>query len=70
LVNLRTGYQWEHVRLDLGVDNLFNQNYDLPLGGADLVDYRVVSMMGTSVAYGHAVKGPGRSINGRLSVSF
>ncbi|MBO4226697.1 TonB-dependent receptor [Bradyrhizobium neotropicale] len=70
LVNLRTGYQWQHVRLDLGVDNLFDQNYFLPLGGADLVDYKVVSMMGSSAAYGYNVKGPGRSINGRLTVSF
>jgi len=66
LVNLRTGYQWEHVRLDLGVDNLFNQNYYLPLGGADLVDYKV----GKSSLYGFNVKGPGRSINGRMTVSF
>ena len=70
LVNLRTGYQWQHVRLDLGIDNLFNQNYDLPLGGADLVDYKVVSMMGSSAAYGYNVKGPGRSFNARLGISF
>lgn len=70
LVNLRTGYQWQHVRLDLGIDNLFNQNYYLPLGGADLVDYKVVSMMGSSAAYGYNVKGPGRSFNARLSVNF
>ncbi|MCS3731696.1 TonB-dependent receptor [Bradyrhizobium betae] len=70
LVNLRTGYQWQHVRLDLGIDNLFNQNYDLPLGGADLVDYKVVSMMGSSAAYGYNVKGQGRSFNARLGVSF
>lgn len=70
LVNLRTGYQWQHVRLDLGIDNLFNQNYYLPLGGADLVDYKVVSMMGSSAAYGYNVKGPGRSFNARLGISF
>ena len=70
LLNLRTGYQWQHVRLDLGIDNLFNQNYHLPLGGADLVDYKVVSMMGSSAAYGYNVKGPGRSFNARLSVNF
>ena len=70
LVNLRTGYQWQAVRVDLGVDNLFNQNYYLPLGGADLVDYKVVSMMGSSAAYGYNVKGPGRSFNGRLTVKF
>ncbi|WP_315742009.1 MULTISPECIES: TonB-dependent receptor [unclassified Bradyrhizobium] len=70
LVNLRTGYQWQHARIDLGIDNLFDQNYYLPLGGADLVDYKVVSMMGSSAAYGYAVKGPGRSFNARLSVNF
>jgi len=57
VVNLRTGYQWQNVRLELGVDNLFNQDYFLPLGGADLVDYKVVSKMGASPAYGYAVKG-------------
>src|ERR1700738_4335760 len=48
LVNLRTGYQWQAVRIDFGVDNLFNQYYYLPLGGAALVDYIVVSMVGSS----------------------
>lgn len=66
LVNIRGGYQWEHVRLDLGVDNLFNQNYYLPLGGADLVDYKV----GSTTLWGYNVKGPGRSFNARLSASF
>ncbi len=70
LVNLRTGYQWQAVRVDFGVDNLFNQYYYLPLGGADLVDYKVVSMMGSSPAYGYNVPGPGRSFNGRLTVKF
>ena len=70
LVNLRSGYQWQHVRLDLGIDNLFNQTYTLPLGGADLVDYKVVSMMGSSAAYGFGVFGSGRSLNARLSVRF
>jgi iron complex outermembrane receptor protein len=70
LVNLRTGYQWQAVRVDFGVDNLFNQYYYLPLGGADLVDHKVVSMMGSSPAYGYNVPGPGRSFNGRLTVKF
>ncbi|QWG25779.1 TonB-dependent receptor plug domain-containing protein [Bradyrhizobium sediminis] len=70
LVNLRSGYQWQAVRVDFGVDNLFNQHYYLPLGGADLVDYKVVSMMGSSPAYGYNVPGPGRSFNGRLTMKF
>lgn len=65
LVNLRTGYQWRNVRADVGVDNLFNQYYALPLGGADLT-YR--GMMGA--LYGYSVLGPGRSFNGRLTVTF
>lgn len=70
LVNIRGGYQWEHVRLDLGIDNLFNQNYYLPLGGADLVDYKMTTMMGSTTLYGYNVKGPGRSFNARLTASF
>jgi iron complex outermembrane receptor protein len=70
LINLRTGYRWQRVRVDFGIDNLFNQNYYLPLGGADLVDYKIVSMMGSSAAWGYNVKGPGRSLNARLSVNF
>lgn len=70
LINLRTGYRRQQVRVDFGIDNLINQNYYLPLGGADLVDYKVVSMMGSSAAWGYNLKGPGRSLKARLSVSF
>ncbi|WPP04072.1 TonB-dependent receptor [Methylocella tundrae] len=70
LFNFRVGYQWEAVRIDFGIDNIFNQNYDLPLGGANLVNYRETSMMGTSSIYGYPVAGPGRSFNTRLSVKF
>lgn len=65
LVNLRTGYQWKNVRVDAGVDNLFNQYYALPLGGADLTN---PGMMGA--LYGYNVLGPGRSFNGRLTMTF
>lgn len=65
LVNLRTGYQWKNVQVDAGVDNLFNQYYALPLGGADLTN---PGMMGA--LYGYNVLGPGRSFNGRLTMTF
>ncbi len=71
LVNFRTGYQWQAVRVDFGIDNLFNQSYLLPLGGADLVNYRTTSMMGgTTPVWGYGVAGPGRSFNGRLTMKF
>ena len=40
LVNLRSSYQWGQVRFDLGVENLFNQQYYSPLGGAYLGNRR------------------------------
>ncbi|MBI5130459.1 MAG: TonB-dependent receptor plug domain-containing protein [Rhodopseudomonas palustris] len=70
LLNLRTGYRWQNVRLDVGIDNVFDKFYTLPLGGADLVDHRSVSMMGSSPIWGYAVPGMGRSFNTRLTVSF
>ena len=82
LVNLRTGYQWQHVKVEFGIDNLFNQTYYLPLGGADLSTYAATGggggmgmgggggMMAGVSPYGYNVLGPGRSFNGRLSVSF
>ncbi|MGC4082313.1 MAG: TonB-dependent receptor plug domain-containing protein [Vicinamibacterales bacterium] len=33
LVNVRTGYQFRALRLDLGIDNLADRKYILPLGG-------------------------------------
>ena len=36
VVNLRSSYLWGNVRFDLGVENLFNQQYYSPLGGAYL----------------------------------
>ncbi|ALK09832.1 TonB-dependent receptor [Blastochloris viridis] len=66
LINLRTGYEWRNARLDLGIDNLLDQYYYLPLGGADLVDYR----LNNRSQWGYALAGPGRSFNTRLTVTF
>jgi iron complex outermembrane receptor protein len=71
LLNFRTGYQWQTLRIDFGIDNLFNESYLLPLGGANLVNYQAPTMMGGSMPiWGYGVAGPGRSYNGRLTVKF
>jgi iron complex outermembrane receptor protein len=36
IVNLRSSYEWEHIRLDFGIRNLFDQYYELPLGGINI----------------------------------
>ena len=57
------------MRVDVGIDNLFNKYYYLPLGGADLVDYERLDDGGIA-DWGYNVPGPGRSFNGRLTVTF
>ncbi len=67
LLNFYSSYQWKQVRFDLGVENLLDKDYDNPLGGAYLGQG---ATMGTSVAWGTAVPGMGRSINVGLTVNF
>lgn len=62
LFNLRSSYDWKQVRLDIGIDNLFNKYYALPLGGA-YVGQR-------TMAYGMPVPGMGRSIYTGLNIKF
>lgn len=61
LVDLRTGYGWGKVRVNAGIDNLFDRRYDLPLGGLDFYAYNYLY----AATSGHLaqVRGPGRSFN-------
>ncbi|CAG1006407.1 Heme/hemopexin utilization protein C [Burkholderiales bacterium] len=61
LLNLRTSYTWNRLRLDLGVENALNKRYDLPLGGAYLGQGRTMSMNTPMWPWGTAVPGMGRS---------
>ncbi len=66
LVNLRTSYEWESIRLDLGVENLFDKLYYPPLGGVDIAGLRSGQTMGAIVP----VAGEGRSFNAGVTVRF
>ncbi|GAB2179882.1 TonB-dependent receptor [Denitratisoma sp. agr-D3] len=68
LVHLRGSYSWQKVRLDFGVENLFDRHYQLPLGGAYVGQGMTMSM--TGVAWGIAVPGPARSLYTALTVKF
>ena len=63
LVNLGTSYTWNNVRVDLGVDNLFDKGYDAPLGGMSLGDYKATGIL-------RPIPGEGRSINLGLTLSL
>jgi iron complex outermembrane receptor protein len=68
LVDLRTSYEWKYARLDLAVENLFNQFYYLPLGGAYLGQGN--SMTTNAIPWGMVVPGKARSFNAALTVRF
>jgi iron complex outermembrane receptor protein len=68
LVNLRTSYDWKYARIDLGVENLLDRQYDMPLGGAYVG--QGPSMTSAGIAWGVPIPGPGRSINAALNLRY
>ena len=68
LLNLRSSYEWKHVRVDLGVENIFDRYYSEPLGGAYLGQGASMTLNG--IPWGVTVPGPGRSFNAAFSVHF
>ncbi|MGF7174928.1 TonB-dependent receptor [Azospirillum doebereinerae] len=66
LVNLRTGYEWGDVRIDAGVENLFDRTYYPPLGGVGYADYRAGGSQGTV----GPLLGAGRSFVAGMTVKF
>ena len=73
LVNLRASHSWKQVRLDFGIENLFDRLYYHPLGGAYTGQGTTMSSSTTAATtpkWGTLVPGPGRSIYAGLTVKF
>jgi iron complex outermembrane receptor protein len=68
LLNLRGSHEWKYVRLDVGIENVFNRFYSMPLGGAYVG--QGASMTSNGIPWGTPIPGMGRSINVALSVHF
>ena len=68
LVNARMSYETRGLRLDFGVDNLFDRFYQPPLGGAYLG--QGASMSTRSLPWGTPVPGAGRSFYVGLNIRF
>jgi iron complex outermembrane receptor protein len=68
LVNLRSSYEWKYARLDIGIENLFNRLYSMPLGGAYVGQGN--SMTTNAIDWGVIIPGMGRSINVALNMHF
>lgn len=68
LVHLRGSYQWQQVRLDFGVENLFDKFYNHPLGGAYTGQGKTMSE--TGIPWGTPVPGMGRSLYAGVNIKF
>ncbi|MDF7673179.1 TonB-dependent receptor [Acetobacteraceae bacterium ESL0709] len=64
LLGLGAGYRWRTMRLDIGLENLLNQRYFLPLGG------RMVTEAHAAGTLPAPVLAMGRSVNLTLRGSF
>lgn len=66
-------YEWSNLRVDLGVDNLTNALYSLPLGGFDIASFYRNSVLygrGVGLEYVRQVPGMGRNFYAGLTVKF
>lgn len=68
LYNLRVSHQWQQVRVDLGVENIFDKFYYLPNGGTYVAQLNTMSLKG--MPWGTAVPGMGRTYSAGVSLSF
>ncbi|NTV46148.1 MAG: TonB-dependent receptor plug domain-containing protein [Chlorobiales bacterium] len=66
LVNLRTSYQWKMLRFDVGVMNLLDKFYYLPLGGINYDKNLLDKRKGII----ESVPGQGRSFNVSVTVTL
>jgi iron complex outermembrane receptor protein len=73
LINLRGSYSWQKVRVDFGIENLFDKLYYLPTGGAYVGQGSTMSTSTTANStpkWGTAVPGMGRSLYAGVNYKF
>jgi len=72
LMHWRTRYEQKSWAMDIGIENVFDHAYDLPLGGAYLGQGTTMTIppVPNEPQWGTAVPGPGRSIYAALSMKF
>jgi iron complex outermembrane receptor protein len=72
LANLRSRYEKKTWSVELGIENLFDRSYDLPLGGAYVGQGTTMTIppVPNEPQWGTPVPGPGRSIYAGVTVKF
>lgn len=69
LLNLNTSYKWEHVSIDVGIDNLLDKQYYAPLSGVYIGDQYPMTLI-SSKANTQNLAGQGRSVYVGVSLSY
>jgi iron complex outermembrane recepter protein len=72
LVHLRGSYTWKTVRVDFGIENLFDRLYGLPTGGSYLGQGTTMAnpLLPNYPQWGSAVPGMGRTFYTGVNVTF
>ena len=73
LLNLSTGYEWQDIRVEAGIDNVLDKQYALPLGGSYMGQGATMGMnreVGGQSNWGTAVPGAGRSVYVGVNYKF
>lgn len=68
LVNLRASHSWKQVRVDFGVENLFDKFHYLPTGG--VYTGQGTTMQLNAIPWGIGVPGMGRSVYAGVNLTF
>jgi iron complex outermembrane receptor protein len=68
LVHLRASHEWKDVRIDFGIENLFDKLYYLPTGGTYTGQGSTMSING--IPWGIGVPGMGRSVYAGIKMTF
>ncbi len=71
LLNLKTGYEWENISFDVGVDNLLDKQYYYPLSGVYIGDHNAMTLAGSGFKELRGnLPGQGRSVFVGLTISY
>lgn len=72
LLNMKTGYQWKNLSVDVGVDNLLDKQYFHPLAGAYTGDYYAMSITNPDTGFrnNRNIPGMGRSVFVGMTLTY
>lgn len=69
LLNTKAGYQWKNLSIDIGVDNILNNQYYYPLSGSYIGNQSAMTL-NSSLPNTKALPGLGRLVYVGITLSY